>query len=169
MNYFNNCQTVNDIKKTYRELCFQFHPDLHADEWEKYNELMKEVNAQYQAALNNSNGETFFGDDNQEHTYYYNQDIEEEVAQKIQELIALRMENVQIWLIGTWVWVEGNTYQYKNQIKQLGLRWHSKRKMWYFRKAQYKRSYSKKSFDELKDMYGAQKVKNQQSEALGAD
>lgn len=165
--YFADCQTVNEVKKMYRELCFQFHPDLHVDEWKKYNEIMKAVNEQYQQALNNCNGQTFFGDDDKEHTYYYNQDIEEEVAVKIQELIALRMVGVQIWLIGTWVWVEGKTYQYKEQIKALGLNWHSKRKMWYFRQAQYKRQYSNKSFDELKDMYGAQKVKNEESQALG--
>lgn len=164
--YFTNCSTVATTKKLYRELCFKFHPDFHQDEVERYTEIMKQVNAQYQKALAKFDGETFVGSDKKNHTYYYNQDIEEELAAMLQKLVGLRMVDVTIELIGTWIWVSGDTKPWKEQLKALKLRWHSKRRRWYFRKAQYKRRYSNAKFSELRTMYGATEYESDKLEAI---
>jgi DnaJ-class molecular chaperone len=45
MNFFINCQTVQEIKSLFRELAFKYHPDHGGDE-----ETMKRLNNEYQSA-----------------------------------------------------------------------------------------------------------------------
>ena len=165
--FFDTVYQVNDIKSLYRDLAFQYHPDRNpAADFEKFNRLMQQVNAEYHEALKSADRQTAKGEDGKDHTYYYNQEREQAVVDKIAELIKLQMDGVDIWLVGTWVWVEGNTRPYKDQLGKdgLGLSWHSKRKMWYFRTAQYRTQYSGADFDTLKTMYGAEKYENERDQ-----
>lgn len=78
-------------------------------------------------------------------------------------------EEVTIWLVGTWIWVEGTTKEDKstqNKLKELGYRWHSVRSMWYWRQQYYKSRYSDKSFDTLKWQYGARQYEEEKSTGL---
>ena len=44
-----------------------------------------------------------------------------ELMNKISQLISLKMDGVDIWLIGKWIWVEGNTKSYKDALGKNGL------------------------------------------------
>ncbi len=153
--YFKDCQTVAQIKSTWRKLCFQFHPDRGGDE-----EIMKEVNDQYHGALKSCNGETTFGSDGKQHSYYYKEAVEQEVMDKITELLKMDLKDCEVELVGTWIWVSGNTKQFKTELKKAGLKWHSKRLMWYFRKFNYRRKYSGGTFQDIRNAYGSRVYKD---------
>ena len=48
MKYFNNCKSIEDVKKLYKKLCKQYHPDLNKDDT---TEIMKQINAEYETAF----------------------------------------------------------------------------------------------------------------------
>ena len=51
---------------------------------------------------------------------------QKEIIEKIKNL-----DKIKIEIIGTWLWVSGNTYEHKDILKELGL-WYSKNKeSWY--------------------------------------
>lgn len=153
MKFFTGLTTVEAIKKHYRDLCKQHHPDLGGDE-----ETMKAVNAQYQDALKGSHGQQSFDEDGKTHTYTYNAEREEEIAQKLRELLALKMEGVDIYLIGCWVWIKGDTKPHRDALKNLACRWHAKNVCWYYRPEGYRTFNSGKGLGELAQKYGAQKI-----------
>lgn len=137
MNYFIKFETVEAIKFNYRKLCMEHHPDRGGD-----TGTMQEINRQYQQALGSVDGQTSTGTDGTEHQYYYHADIEAALMELINQLIQLRMQAVEIALIGTWIWIMGSTKPYKSNLKALGCRWHFKRKCWYFHTGKYRSSTS---------------------------
>jgi hypothetical protein len=121
--YFAGLTTPEEIKKAYRDLARQHHPDLGGD-----LETMKAINAAYHAALSGQNGSV-----NDGRTYKYNHKAEQEIMDVIAEL--LKLPNLEISLIGYWVWVQGDTKPCKDQLKARGCRWHSGRSCWYWKPA----------------------------------
>lgn len=149
MNYFEGFTTVAEIKKQYRKLCSIHHPDKGGN-----TETMQELNIQYKAALASADGQVSEGADGKEHTYRYNEATEQEIIDKINELLALNLSDVEIALIGTWIWITGNTKPVKDLLKQAKCKWHSKRKCWFF-STQKKTRYNKRaSLSDLAETYG---------------
>lgn len=136
MNYFKGCFKVEQIKKVWRKLAFENHPDRGGD-----TATMQDINAQYHDALKGKHGQTSYNQETQkEHTYYYNEKVEREVMEKVLELLGLKLEGVEVLLIGTWVWITGDTKPHKDKLGKNGAkcRWHGKRKAWYWRSAKNK-------------------------------
>jgi hypothetical protein len=166
MTYFTNVRTVGEAKVLYRTLAKENHPDLHGYE---FTPIMQAINAEYHAILESFDGSTSLGSDGKEHKYHYNADIEQELVDKISELLGLRLEGIEIELIGTWIWVSGDTKPVKDKLGRsgAGLTWHGQRGMWYWRRAGYKRRYNKKaSMNDLRQMYGS-RVFEQDESATG--
>lgn len=157
---FELCADVNATKKLYRSLAMQWHPDRPGGT----NEAMKAVNAAYERALQGHHGETTMGSDDKPHTYYYKATTEQAIVNIIDELIRLHMDAVMIDLVGTWVWVYGDTRPHKDALKAMGLHWHSKRGMWYWREYSYRRSMSGLSYAEIQALYGAESFENRQQQ-----
>ena len=86
--FFAGFQTAAEIKTRYRELARQFHPDLGG-----CLETMKAINCQYHARLKGESGKEFDG-----HKYTYNNKTEQEIMDKIAELVKLQDLQVDLWL-----------------------------------------------------------------------
>ena len=151
--YFQTGWNVGRIKSEYRRLAKQNHPDVGG-----LTAIMQAINAAYHAALQAAHGQTTTGTDNRQHTYYYNESREQAVMDKISHLLGLRLpSDVTIDLVGTWVWVYGNTRPHRAALKAAKCRWHSKRNRWYWRQpGGRKRKYnSHASFSDLQNAYGS--------------
>ena len=146
MKYFTNIQTLEELKKEYKRLALENHPDRGGDV-----EVMKAINAEYDIMFNrvkdihiNAKGETYTKE---------NTETPSEFKDIIDKLI--RMEGLEIEIIGCFIWLSGNTRAHKDNIKALGFTWHSTKKMWYKAPEDYrKRSKKKYSIEEIRDMYG---------------
>lgn len=155
MNYFIDCQTIEEIKKKYRKLAFENHPDHGGS-----TAVMQEINRQYLEALKMCDRQTSFDENGKEHTYYYNEQHEREILEKIAELIGLQLpDNIKIALIGKWVWIVGTQREdihSRDKLKEAGCEWHSKRRCWYWKPYEHRGRYSKNaSLSDLAYKYGA--------------
>ena len=167
MNYFLNCLTVFEIKKKFRELAMIHHPDVGGD-----NETMRIILEQYKEALQSSDGQTSFDEQGTEHTYYYNEEHEQQIADKIQELLSLRLPcDVEIALIGKWIWVTGNTKPHASKLNRktgIGLTFHKKRFCWYWKPYRQGGRYNQKAnLGDLANKYGYKKFQNEEKSIGG--
>lgn len=154
--FFNGLTTVAEIKSEYRNLVWIHHPDRGGE-----TETMQALNNEYQASLELCDGQVTRGSDEKDHTYHYNQDVEQAITDKIDELLRLKLPGIEIWLIGVWVWIDGDTRPAKEQLKTAGCRWHSKRKKWYWKVGNYRTRYNAKaSFADIASVYGVTSFEN---------
>lgn len=146
--YFREIETLEDLKKQYRTLAMKNHPDRGGDA-----ETMKAINNEYDSFFakvknthKNKDGETY-------------QKENPEKASEFKDIISklIRMDGVEIEIIGCFIWLSGNTKEHKEEIKLLGFKWHSKKKMWYKAPEGYRRWNNKKeySMEEIRSMYGS--------------
>ena len=153
-NYFSNPQTLEDLKKQYRELAFKYHPDRGGS-----NEAMKAVNNEYDKLFKTlkdihrtKDGETYT-------TKQETSETSEQFKSIINEL--MKMDNIVIEVIGCFIWVTGNTKTYKDKLKELNFQWHSKKFAWYLKPEDYKkRSHKEYGLEEIREMYGTEGTVN---------
>ncbi len=145
-------RTLEELKKQYRVLAMKHHPDCGGNTAD-----MQSINAEYDILFEQlktvhttATGDTYTANTNE---------TPEQFKNIINRLIVL--EGIRIEIIGSWVWVTGNTYQHKEVIKSLMFRWSNSKKAWYFHGDNYHKT-SKKTFtlDEIRDLYGSQTITN---------
>jgi hypothetical protein len=152
--YFSHCKTVEEIKSEYRRLAMLHHPDRGGS-----TATMQAINAEYTAALKACHGQTSVGSDGKEHTYKYNEQTEREVMDALSKILHIKMD-ADVYLIGLWIWIQGDTKPVKESLKELGCMWHSERKCWYWRPKELKNwGHSKGDLSYLAYKYGAQGFK----------
>jgi len=146
-------ETAEELKKMYRKLAFVHHPDNGGDE-----EAMKKVNAEYAELFEklknvhtNAQGERYTKDTDETPEHFIN---------IINELI--RFDGVLIEIIGSFIWVSGETKPYKDKLKNLGFKWSANKSAWYLPPDGYRRRSRKDySMDDIRGMYGSKEVENQ--------
>jgi len=148
--WFSGVTTIEELRKKYRELLKQFHPDNGGDE-----ETMKAINIEYDKLFDVLNKESKSDDQ----TDTYDQDAENQAFKEIlNQIIGYKME---IELIGRWIWCF-NCFAYKDRLKELGFKFAPKKKAWTWHYGEYSR-YRKgeTSIDDIRAKYGSQKVTRQ--------
>ena len=144
-------ETQEQLKKMYRKLAMQYHPDCGGEE-----EAMKQINAEYEILFGQV-GNIFINAKGENYTKDNTGELPEDFIKIINELI--KFHGVVIEICGSFIWLSGDTKPYKEQIKALGFKWSSNKVMWYLAPAWYKRRSRKKySMEEIRDMYGSKEV-----------
>jgi len=73
----------------------------------------------------------------------------------------INFNGIDIELVGAWIWLSGNTYPHKKELKALGFRWASQKKMWYWHSEAFrKKSHKTLSMDDIRSFYGSTEIKN---------
>lgn len=121
-NYFSECKTQEDVKRVYREMAKKLHPDNGGDA-----EEFKRLQSQYDEAAKRcwnfhetAEGETYEKESAQ---------TPEEYREIIETL--MRFENITVEVIGTWIWVTGDTYPIHEQLKEMHFFFSGPKKAWY--------------------------------------
>lgn len=154
MKFFRDCKSIESVKRMYRKLCKEYHPDLHGAATE---EIMKAINAEYEIAFERFKNIHESADDSSK--TYTSQRETTETAAEFMDIInkLIGCEGLEISVVGRWLWAEGNTYPYREALKQCGFRYASKKKAWYWHKAEdAAKSHSRMSLDAIKDKYGCE-------------
>jgi calcineurin-like phosphoesterase family protein len=160
--FFQNSESVEQIKKTYRKLVLIHHPDCGGD-----TESMMLLNAEYFYLLETMDKTSSLGTDGKEHKYSFRADIELEITEFLNKFHALQLDgDIEADLIGLYVWITGNTKPVKDKLKEIGCWWHSTRQCWYFKPSEVKTGRSKGSLEDLANKYGVSNVKFKKQKSL---
>lgn len=146
--WFKGLTTPEEIKKHYRKLAFEFHPDKGGD-----TQTMQEINNAYHEALKMLDRQVF-----NEFTYKYDFSREDAVCQKIK--LVINLEGVTVEICGVWLWVTGDTYPHRKHLKESGFKFAGRKKAWYFHDMPFYRKRGKKawSMDSIRNAYGSQLI-----------
>ena len=136
---FSEVTGINEAKKVYKTLAKKLHPDVGGSE-----EEFKLLNAIYNDFIENK---IYFSND-----FKIDLDLEKIISQ------ILHFENITIELVGSWIWLSGDTKEIKDKLKELGFKWASKKKMWFYGEMK-GRNPQEKSIDEIKAKYGSEILK----------
>lgn len=155
MKYFKNIETLEDLKKEYKKQALKLHPDLNMgeDTTKNFQEMQNEYEKVFNIVKNirrNEKGEKY--------TTETTETMEEfkDVIDKI-----IHFKNVNIEIIGSWIWLTGDTKTYKETIKELGFRWSKNKIAWYYHKEKFrKRSNKLFTLDDIREKFGSEKVQN---------
>lgn len=156
MKYFNNCKTVEDVKKLYKTLAKELHPDLNVDRdtTSLFQEMLNEFEIVFEKLKNthqNQDGEFYTTKETSESASVYSSIINQ----------IIHIEEITIEIIGCFIWVHGETFKWKELFKSLGLKWSKKRKAWYFTSKAIKVSGKNISFAEMREYFGSEIITNQ--------
>jgi len=107
MKFFENVRTLDELRKEYRRLAMIYHPDKGGD-----TVMMQMLNDQYERLSRKLiNGNADFSEARKE----YEQQVSEEMRQRLDRIICL--PGIVIELIGSWIWITGNTFSLRETLK----------------------------------------------------
>lgn len=165
MTYFKNIETLEQLRKAYRDLLKKFHPDNGGSE-----EIMKAINVEYEQlfkVLKNRHEYKSAGSENK--SSYDNMKYDFADDEKLREVLRkiINFEGISIEICGSFIWVSGNTYPYKKAFKESGFLWASQKKMWYWRPETYvKKSRKALSMEDIRSYFGSTEVKTENRKKL---
>ncbi len=145
--------TPEAVKKLYRILAAKYHPDKGGD-----TRTMQEINADYDKAMKVA----ISGEDNQARAK-----AETSAIKPLREAIEFAVtlpDDVKVVIRGLWLWLEGNTYKAKDQIKSFKssdgnrFKWASQKKAWFFAAVPSRNRRGEMSFEEIDQLHGHQDV-----------
>ena len=145
---FSEVTGINEAKKVYKTLAKKLHPDVGGSE-----EEFKLLNAIYNDFIENK---IYFSND-----FKIDLDLEKIISQ------ILHFENITIELVGSWIWLSGDTKEIKDKLKELGFKWASKKRMWFYGEMK-GRNPQEKSIDEIKAKYGSETLKSDEKKRIAS-
>lgn len=154
--YFSECKTAEELKKAYRNAAKRLHPDAGGDA-ELFKAMQNEFAAAWEKLKNvhmNANGEQY-------------EKATTETAAEFMNIIEklLHLDGVEIEICGAWLWVTGNTYQHRDELKKLRFGFSAKKSAWYFHYEPYKKHSKRElSMNQIRDMFGSIRVERGENE-----
>lgn len=151
--YFKNCTTLEELKKEYKKLLFQYHPDINPNGTKECQKINAEYDVMFEKLKNthkNSKNETYTSNTETSETVNEFKDILNAI---------IRFAGIKIEIIGSWIWVTGNTIACKAELKKLGFTWSNNKKAWYYHTSPFKkRSKNKYNMNDLRNMFDTEEV-----------
>ena len=152
--WFSDCKTGDEVKKLYRKLASKWHPDKAGGDLRK----MQEINADYDKAMkavaNNETNE-------------FRASAERAAAKPLREAIEFAVtlpDDVEVVIRGLWLWIQGNTFPIKDQLKAFRssdgnrFKFASKKKAWFFAAVPSANRRGELSFDDIDRLHGRELV-----------
>ncbi|MCK9412105.1 MAG: hypothetical protein M0Q53_07370 [Prolixibacteraceae bacterium] len=155
--FFEQVTNLDELRKEFYRLAFIHHPDRGGD-----LKTMQYLNDEYERLsfqLINSN------EDFDQSRKEWEMELSEAIQEKLNKIISL--PEITIELIGNWLWILGNTFPIRNILKQEGFYFSHPKAAWYFHQGTYiKKSGVIMSMDEMRNLWGQQKIQSEPQEQL---
>jgi len=142
-NYFNipKIHNASDLETAYRTLCEQYAS-------ENDSSITKRIQAEYEVL-------THLIEEGEEDRYQQLQAGDNELDQQlIAQYLKVYDLPLTIEIVGTWIWVSGDTRPQRQALKAAKFFWSHEKKMWYWRHASRRGWKSGKTLDEIKQKHG---------------
>lgn len=167
MTYFRNVNDLQELRKQYKELLKQYHPDNANGS----TEATQEINAEYDRlfkVLKDKHESKQTGTEGTK-ADFNNMKYDFEEDEKLREVLqkVIHFSDITIEVCGSWIWLSGNTYPYKNELKEIGFKWGSTKKQWYWHSEAFrKRGRKTLSMDDIRNFYGSTEVQPEERKKL---
>ncbi len=147
--------TDDALKQAYRQAALKFHPDHGGDE-----NIMKVVNAAYELLKKE------FWTPYEQRAANKETPLTEELKKRWDKI--KYFEGIKGEIVGSWLWVSGNTRRYKEQLKELNFKWSRNKVAWYWHanKGYRKRTGKKFSMTDIRTKYGSRRLDNEKSKII---
>lgn len=147
IDYFADVATLDDLKREYRRLAMQLHPDCGGS-----TAAMQELNRQYESAMQSIRFAAPADSRDASTT--------ETAAEFVRIVDLLLRLHLSVELCGRWLWITGDTRPVKDDLKAAGCRWSAKKSAWYWHPsdAAPRRHRGTASMDAIRTRYGSVKL-----------
>lgn len=151
-------KTEVGLKSAYKKACLKHHPDKGGDV-----EIMKLVNAAYDFLKKCNSWWSGEQARKAKRTTPLTETIQN-MINKLKTIPGLKLE-----IIGSWLWVSGNTFDHKKILRSLKLKFSGNKKSWYYHEGSYNKKGKKQfSMDDIRDIHGSENIKNDNSQSIAA-
>ena len=127
--YFKNVGTLEELRKQYKTLLKKHHPDCGGSE-----ETTKEIIAEYERIFKElEKGDKYDRNDSkatEAHKTTYDAKVDAELRAAIERII--HFEGLKIEIVGYWLYVSGQTWAVKEELKSAHYWWSPSKKVWYW-------------------------------------
>lgn len=158
--YFSNVETLEELRKQYKELLKRYHPDNSGGSTEATQDINAEYDILFKVLKDKHYSRAHYNKENTDSSYEdmkYNFEEDEKLRDVLQSIISF--DGINIEIIGCWIWIDGNTYMHRQALKALGFKWAGEKKRWYYHTETFKkRSKKKLSIDDIRNYYGSTEV-----------
>lgn len=161
MAYFTGCTTAEELKKAYHKAAAKLHPDNGGDA-----EEFKRMQQEYQKAFDRLKNvhKTQSGETYEKQTT--------ETAAEFMDIIEkiIHFDGVKVEIIGSWIWLSGNTMTYKEEIKAAGFWWSKSKKTWYYNGETEKKHKIRGHYNmsQLREKWGSVEVEKEERQRITA-
>jgi hypothetical protein len=149
LEFFIDCKTKEQARKEFLKLCLLLHPDK-GGEHERFVRMQSEY--EYVAGI-------LPNDEDEKET---STEYEITLSQMIEKLCRLR--GIDIELCGCWLWVYGDTYSARANLKEYGFKFSKKKRCWYWfegaNEKQNRKYRGVKTMPEIRAKYGSQRFES---------
>jgi len=147
MQYFNESMSLDEGKKEYKRLLKEFHPDVGGSE-----EICKKIISEFESFCNAKIQGAFNGAKN---TFDADANVFASILKKVMEF------NCKIEIIGFWIYAT-ESYEYKDQLRNMGFFWAAGKKAWIYNGESKKKIRSKYSLDDVRKMKGSRMLRDRE-------
>ncbi len=143
------------LKQAYRAAALKYHPDHGGDE-----RLMKLVNLAFEVLKDG------FWTPYEGRSAAKEVPLTEEVKAKWEEISHFPLIRAEI--IGTWIWVSGQTWRYKKQLKALGFKWSYGKNAYYWHHYKGYRKLNGRQYDmdDIRSKFGSNDLQNTENRSI---
>lgn len=152
-----HCKSIEELKKEYFRLALKNHPDKGGDA-----EVMKALNNEYEE-MQKLLKDVHFNAKTDE--VYESKEKTSEVPQDFINIVnELFKMGLDVELCGRWLWISGDTKSHKDELKALGCRWCSKKKLWSWHYPEdSKKGRKSMAMNDIRNIYGSQILTEKES------
>ena len=165
--YFSNVSSLEHLRKQYRDLLKQYHPDNANGS----TEATQEINAEYDRLfklLKDKHEKSADSKENNAKTDFDNMKYDFSEDAKLREVLQqiITFEGINIEVCGSWIWAF-NSYNYRKELKELGFKYASKKQAWYWHSDAFRKKGRKAlSMEDIRNYYGSTEVETDGTKRL---
>ena len=167
--YFKDVNTLEELRRQYRDLLKKYHPDNANGSTQSTQEINAEYDRIFKVLKNRHESKATDSNEGKAKTDFNNMKYDFTEDELLREMLqkVIHFDGITLEIIGNWLWISGNTYQYRKELKDLGFKFAGQKKSWYWHSEAFrKRSHKKLSMEDIRNYYGSTEVETDGTKRL---
>ena len=166
--YFKDVNTLEVLRRQYRDLLKKFHPDNANGSTEATQEINAEYDQLFKVLKNRHESNSADNNESNAKTDFNNMKYDFSEDAKLREVLQqiITFEGINIEVCGSWIWAF-DSYNYRKELKELGFKYASNKKAWYWHSETFrKKSHRTLSMEDIRNYYGSTEVETDGTKRL---